>query len=264
MSSIESLQRDNGHTEHLLGHDCPRLARIEIDISGAFLDDFVGTDGTSAGAREMWPTLPYLNDDDNCEKSHERPFVADASMSLVTGEKSLSQKSTAERSIPFMCFEASPETNVKPTRRSKPEMTVALPPGTPKNDYVGKVILASASICKLSSTTSLRRLHLSRDDAVGLFPEIKKTMDFIYVTDTKKHTAQFKVDMSVSLQDEEGRHWSVVMECLRSAGQRHTRLNKGWSAMCRANKISVGNRIRLARWEQVSSSSAAVVTVSVQ
>jgi len=108
-------------------------------------------------------------------------------------------------------------------------------------------------------------MHLSRNDATALYPECKETVEFIFATDTTRCVSpeQFKVQISVSLHDGEGRRWPVVLECLRSAGQRHVRLNKGWSEMCRANAIYVGKRIRLARWEQTSSSSDAIVTVTI-
>jgi hypothetical protein len=122
--------------------------------------------------------------------------------------------------------------------------------------------LVHSSIRKLTNSTYLRRMHLSMNDAAALFPETKKTMEDVFVTGTSP--GHFKAGISISLHDGNGRRWPVVLECLRTAGQRHVRFNKGWAEMCRATGLSIGKCVRLARWDQGSSSSLdALVTVSV-
>jgi len=162
--------------------------------------------------------------------------------------------------------QASPKTRFKSIPRAIDSRTgeKAISNAIPKAASVGSAILSYSSVRKLSSTTNLRRIHLSRDDAAAFFPESKETMEFIFATDMTRCVSpeQFKVELSVSLQDGQGRRWPVVLECLRSAGQRHVRLNKGWAEVCRATGLSVGKSIRLARLEQASSSSDAHDTVS--
>jgi hypothetical protein len=87
-------------------------------------------------------------------------------------------------------------------------------------------------------------MHLSRDDAVALFPEIEKTMESAFATDVQRNVSpgHFKAGVDVSLQDGRGRHWPILLEFVRTAGQRHVRLNKGWVQMCSANGFPVGKR----------------------
>lgn len=130
-------------------------------------------------------------------------------------------------------------------------------------------ILSHSAFRDLTNTTYLRKVSLSREDAIRLFPEFKSSVDYVFDTDTSRHapSGNFKVETSVDIQDARGERWTVVLECLRGAGQRHIRLNRGWAEMCRANDLSVGGRFRLDRWVQSSSPSPksqdAVVTLSI-
>lgn len=121
---------------------------------------------------------------------------------------------------------------------------------------------AVSSARKLTNATYLRRMHMSREDAEGLFPEVKPCVDFLYRTKMtrRESSASFNTGTCVYIHDMKGRRWAVVLECLRTAGQRHVRLNKGWAEVCSSNGLSIGWSIRLARWKEglsPSSSSAA-------
>ena len=184
---------------------------------------------------------------------------------MVNGIESPSSALLDDSDIPWVTTRsmASPESEIETTSRTNLEKAVADPCGTPKAASVGSVILSYSSVRKVSSTTYLRRMHLSRDDAAAFFPESKEAMEFIFATDMTRRVSpeHFKVEISASLQDGEGRRLPVVLECLRSAGQRHVRLNKGWAEVCRANGISVGMRIRLALWEQAADDALVTVTI---
>lgn len=255
---------ESGNNEHVLNHDYHLLvAQKETDVSRTFLGKFAG-DWASTDARETRPISPPADKGYRCPStSHSRQLADDAAPSVVAEEESPCHTST--NSNPRKRYTASSELGVKSNPETNREKAAADAPGTSNALSVGNAVLAYSSVRKLSSTTSFRRMHLSRDDAVALFPEIKNTMDFVFITDTKRCQSPeyFKVDIAVSLQDEEGRHWPIMLECLRSAGQRHVRLNKGWAEMSRAIGISVGKRIRLARWEHPSSSNDALITLSV-
>ena len=123
-----------------------------------------------------------------------------------------------------------------------------------------------SSARRLTNTTYLRRMHLNKEDALGLFPEVENSLEFVFSTkmSRREYSAPFKNGTCVSIHDVEGRRWPVVVECLRTAGQRHVRFNKGWAELCSANGLSIGKRIRLARWKLGSSSSSGTfVTLSV-
>jgi hypothetical protein len=125
---------------------------------------------------------------------------------------------------------------------------------SPDNLIVEKGTLSYSSVRKLTNTTYLRRINLSREDAVKLFPKIKSSVEFVCASDAQQRdpSRHFKIGIVVNIRDAEGRRWPVVLECLRAAGQRHVRLNKGWAAMCRGNGVSVGKCIRLDLWVQDS------------
>ena len=99
---------------------------------------------------------------------------------------------------------------------------------------------------------------MSREDALGLFPEAKHSLGLVFKPRTKRRASSrnIMIGTSVRIRDPQGRCWPVVLECLRTAGQRHVRLNKGWAEMCVANGLSVGVIIRLARWKNAPSSSS--------
>ena len=126
---------------------------------------------------------------------------------------------------------------------------------------------AYSSYRTLTSSAYVRRLQLSRCDAAGLFPEVRKTMDHVFAKTSKKRgtaSEYFKAGIDVYVQDAHGRRWPVVLEMLRTARQRHVRLSRGWTEVCRANGICVSTSVRFDRWEGgCSSSHEPLVTVSI-
>jgi len=114
-------------------------------------------------------------------------------------------------------------------------------------------VLSYSTLRKFTNTTYLRRMHLSREDAQGLLPKVQGILKFAFAKDLPSFP--FKRGVPVLIRDTKGRQWSVVLECLRAAGQRHVRLNRGWSEMCRANGLSFGKEFRLDRWVRSSSTS---------
>ena len=124
-------------------------------------------------------------------------------------------------------------------------------------------ILLHSCVRKLTNPTYLRRMHMSREDSEGLFPDVKRSLDFVYRTKMtrRESLSPFKNGTCVHLYDIEGRRWPVTLEWLRTAGQRHVRLNQGWAEVCRANGFSIGTCVRLARWKQGLSPS--LVTFSI-
>ena len=124
-----------------------------------------------------------------------------------------------------------------------------------------------SSVRKITNPTYLRRMNLSRDDATGLFPEFESILNSVFMKSMsrREYLPPTKKGACVYIHDAEGRRWPVALECLRTAGQRHVRFNKGWAEMCSANGVSLGKCFRLARWRQESSSShSAIVTFSIE
>jgi hypothetical protein len=110
-------------------------------------------------------------------------------------------------------------------------------------------------------------MNLSRDDTTGLFPEFESILNSVFMKSMsrREYLPPTKKGACVYIHDAEGRRWPVALECLRTAGQRHVRFNKGWAEMCSANGVSLGKCFRLARWRQGSSSShSAIVTFSIE
>ena len=118
--------------------------------------------------------------------------------------------------------------------------------------------VSHSAVRALTNTTYLRRMHLSREDAIGLFPEVQRILQSVFSKKMKRRvsTRLFKVGIAVCIQDAAGRRWPVAIECLRTAGQRHVRFNSGWAEMCTANGLAVGKCIRLDRWQEEAFSSS--------
>ena len=137
-----------------------------------------------------------------------------------------------------------------------------------------KGIISHSSVRSLTNATYLRRLNLSREDAFHLFPQARRTLEPAFEKDSRRVDSPSrkvcKRSSTVGVQGPEGKQWQIVLECLFTSGQRHVRLTNGWDKMCSANGVSVGNSVRLDRWEQAPSSSSssaasreAIVTVSI-
>lgn len=140
---------------------------------------------------------------------------------------------------------------IKPTRSTADRIFLHRDPSLPN------MVLSYSTVRTLTNKTYVRRLQLSREDTVRLFPKVQGVLQFAFTKDMK-HSSSFpyKRDISVLIQDAKGRKWPIVLECLRAAGQRHIRLNRGWPDMCRANGLSFGKQFRLDRWVSVPSSSS--------
>ena len=144
-------------------------------------------------------------------------------------------------------------------------------PATDASRALKELLLSSkilhSSVRKITNPTYLRRMNLSRDDAAGLFPEFGSILNSVFMRSMsrREYWPPMKKGACVYVHDAEGRRWPVVLECLRTAGQRHVRFSKGWAEMCSANGVSLGKCFRLARWRKGSSSShSAIVTLSIE
>jgi len=205
------------------------------DTYDAFFKEFVGDDGAAlspSNARETQETTTSFGDE-VCQRN--RP----ASAATTRGAAAIAA-----------CDDTSAVTDG--AKRADPSSTRC------------SLSLSYSCVRKITNTTYLRRIHLSKEDAIGLFPEIQENMEYTFSRRHRDTSAPFKLSTSFSIQDREGRRWPISLECVRTAGQRHTRISKGWSALCSANRFSVGRCLRFARWEHKSSSSPkdALITVS--
>ena len=142
---------------------------------------------------------------------------------------------------------------------------VTPPSDKDENEAIPARIISYTSVRRLSSMTYMRKMHLSKKDAVNLFPELQSSIEALFRIGEKQRDklGPFKMSVPVSLHDDEGRQWPVVLEGQLTAGQRHVRLINGWAKMCSVKGFSVGKRIRLDRWEQRTSSRGSFVTVSI-
>lgn len=64
---------------------------------------------------------------------------------------------------------------------------------------------------------------------------------------------------AVQLRDGQGRRWDVAYEYVESNMQRHSSLNAGWSHLCRANNLRVGDSIIIQRGDSSEGREAVVV-----
>lgn len=231
------------------------------EIFTAFLDEFTEGSWPLPDAGEM---RSVSTDGDNaCQKSY-----SDNIEETVPSSESV----TAKESSPYPASTGSFDDTTTPSGGSTAASADFSPVADKyvnvshvRDNFYPRGIISHSSVRKVTNTTYLRRMHLSRDDAVGLFPELKNVTEFVFMTNkTRSESSAFlKRSTCVCIHDVEGRRWPVVVECLRTAGQRHVRFNKGWAEMCSANGISIGKCILLARRKLASSSLGdSVVTVS--
>ena len=180
MASAESAYSGTGHgEEHSLDRDCPLLVgRKEAEIFGAFLNEFAGGDWAFPNMGELQTASPYADEDfHGCERGHSGFFASDASTSsAITGVDSPPQIPKDDSNIPRKSLTASPEECGDSRPDSNGGKTSAAAPITP-DISIFDVILAHSSVRVLSNTTYLRRMHLSREDAIAFFPEIKKAIE---------------------------------------------------------------------------------------
>ena len=264
-----------GFISHCVNHDgCSSESGFLSPTSGntetfaAFLDRFTEGSWPLPDIREKRSISSFAELDHGCHISRSNlvDTASKASTRVVT--RSPHQAPTGGCDI----IRARPSGSNETCTDSSP---VADNDGTEADDscapeafrFRGKLL--HVSVRKLTNATYLRRMHLSREDAAELFPDVKSALELVYKTKMtrRESLAPFKKGTCVYIHDIEGRRWPVVLECLRTAGQRHVRFNKGWAEVCSANRISVGMCVRLARWKEESSSScditdAHVVTLS--
>ena len=144
------------------------------------------------------------------------------------------------------------------------------------DSFAVRGIISHSSVRSLTNATYLRRLNLSREDAFQLFPQARRTLEPAFAQGSEQVDSSSrkvcKRSSTIGIQGPEGKQWQIVLECLFTSGQRHVRLTKGWDELCNANGVSVGNTVRLDRWEPTSSPSSssssaasrkAIVTVSI-
>ena len=257
-----------------------------IETFAAFLDEFSDGSWPVPDTKEMRLVSHYGDEDRECPKSYFKVFDIEAATSPGVDATSPSVDTTVETSPSIVATaDASPFptengryiTETRPsgssTERCVDSSSFAQKPGTSADACraLGKLILSKqilhSSVRSITNTTCLRRMHLSREDAAGLFPEFISILNSVFMKDAsrREYSPPTKRGICVYIHDAAGRRWPVVLECLRTAGQRHVRFNKGWAEMCSANEVSIGECFRLARWKQGSSSSYnAIVTLSIE
>ena len=134
-----------------------------------------------------------------------------------------------ERSVPAAC-----------NRRER-----ALHPAT-KKASLGTATESSVFSLRyvLSNSTYVRKLYIKANVAAVLFPWSSNGLKAL--SNSKLQTTRagaFAMRQIVVVRDEQGRHWNVVYEYFQGKGQKHRRLNAGWSQFCKANDLRVGDRI---------------------
>jgi len=240
----------------------------DTDLFSALLDGFTGGALPLPDARMMWrrPASTFTSKegehkeqgDHGCQEYNSQVFAADSSTKLVAVEKELLLEDPQKIYIDPRTRQIKSSTKslvISSLTSGKDKAADAS--CCPKASAVHRVILYGC-VRTLTNTTYVRRMHMSREDALGLFPEAKHSLGLVFKPRTKRRASSrnIMIGTSVRIRDPQGRCWPVVLECLRTAGQRHVRLNKGWAEMCVANGLSVGVIIRLARWKNAPSSSS--------
>ena len=253
----------------------------------AFLEEFSDGSWHLLDTGEMRSILSYRDDYHECPESYSKVFDTAAATSPGVDATSPSIDTAAATSPSVVTTaDASPspptangcgiakarpsgsstETFVDSSSFAEKPGTAVDAPRALEEIFLSTIILHS-SVRKITNATYLRRMHLSRDDAAGLFPEFESILNIVFTmkgTSRREYSPPIKKGTCVYIQDVEERRWPVVLECLRTAGQRHVRFNKGWAEMCSANGVSIGKCFRLARWKQgPSSSQSAIVTLSI-
>lgn len=282
MSSEKTVHRDEEHREvHPYAPDArPLLFRgTSNDIFGEFFNEFEGDTRTLFLERRDNPSLcpPFVDrGEQGCQRRDSNVFAlcANTSASLVDESRykhaSSHAHARAHETCPTGGGSSSSSSGAIPRADPRPSSSKA---ETPQISCASEALakkkkgtIVYSSTRKLTNTTYLRRLNLSRDVAASLFPEVQRTMEVAFTSGAKRLDASenLKRSTSVSIQDPEGRRWPVVLECLFTAGQRHVRLTRGWHDICSSNGVSVGETIRFDRWEKQGKQEEVLVTVSIE
>ena len=283
-SGPHGASRGHGAQEQ---HDSLVFTKESSETFAAFLEEFSDGSWSLRKTGEMQSVSYYGDEDVDCPKSYFKVFDIEAATSPGVDATSPSVD-TAAATSPSVVTSADtspfpPTANGRDITKTRPSggstetcvdsSSFAQKPGTAADACraLGKLFLSKqilhSSVRRITNTTYLRRMHLSRDDAAGLFPELESVLNSVFMKGTSRHeySLSMKRSICVYIHDAEGRRWPVVLECLRTAGQRHVRLNKGWAEMGIANEVSIGKCFRLARWIEGSSSLySAIVTLSIE
>lgn len=277
MLASESLRFKDGHAP-VPGCPLELSTHKHVNTFGAFLDEFTGGSWVSfadscSDCRSTSFTCTNGEEDD-CQSSRVPETLTEERCFSKPRRTINVLDSQVDAQHPSLKLNNTEEQPSSPTSRNDGDSLQQLHPrpyektesasGTPKetsvdgdkaksSDAVART-LAHSCFRTLTNTTYLRRMHMGKEDAIGLFPKVRKTIEHTFAADTKQSISlgPIKIATSVFLQDGKGRRWPVVLECLRTAGQRHIRINRGWGAVCVANRLTVGKCIRLERWEKLA------------
>ena len=207
---------------------------------------FMGTRRDLDPLRTVRMRVPGLVAVDDGRALSVVPIVTDSDVPCTQQQRHLED---SEKKAP----KASPPLKAPPIAASARRHRAAAP-----GAFLIKATVSYSAVRAITNTTYLRRMHLSREDAIGLFPEVHRSLQCVFSKRTKRRvsTRLFKIGIAACIQDAAGRRWPVKIECLRTAGQRHVRFNSGWAEMCTANGLAVGKCIRLDRWQEEAFSSS--------
>lgn len=250
-----------GTIDHAIFHDYQDVTAEALQCRVQFDDDHENFSNTTRNLEDGSGDGQTCSASDIIGVENYSPLRA----STDTSDKLLASRASGSFET---CLESSsPVLDRSTSLVSDTAMTTAADTNLFSDDLGTSGVVSYSAVLRLTNTTYLRRIHLSRKDAVGLFPEVQRNMQSVFTKETKPRALlnNFKLGTSITIQDVKGRRWPVVLECLRTAGQRHIRFNNGWAEMCSTNGLSVGKCVRLDRWEQTSSSSPqeTLVTLSI-
>ena len=267
MASAASVSHGVSLGKHALEqHGSRSASNRNTESFAAFLDKFTEGSCSLSDMREKRAISPYIVENHGCQQSFKIIDAATIRTSIAKGEYLLYQAPTYGCDI----------TRARPSGRST-ETCVDSSALSDKDDTATNAsrainrlsksgVVLYSSVRKLTNATYLRKMHLSSEDALGLFPEVTSTLDFVYRNKMTRHESwkPVKKGIYVHIHDIEGRRWPVLLECVRTAGQRHVHFNKGWAELCSANGLFIGKSAQLARWKEgVSPSHVALVTLSI-
>ena len=299
---LHGASRDEDADEQ---HDFLVFTKGSTETFAAFLDEFSDGSWPPPDTVEMRSVSIYSDEDhesSSLSKNSEKRFGCPESYFKVVGAAAATSPSvdatspSVDATSPSVDAAAAPSPSVVTTADASPspptangcDIAKASPsgsctetcvdsssfaekPGNNASRALKELFLSAkylhSSVRKITNPTYLRRMNLSRDDAAGLFPEFGSILNSVFMRSMsrREYWPPMKKGACVYVHDAEGRRWPVVLECLRTAGQRHVRFSKGWAEMCSANGVSLGKCFRLARWRKGSSSShSAIVTLSIE
>ena len=268
MASVASVSHGASYGERALEQHGSVLPTNGNTVTfAAFLDKFTEGSWPLSDTAEMRSVSSFSDADHRCQRgcSEIVETTTKAVTSIVTEEDSPYQAPKHGSNFMRARPSGSAETCIDSCSVDDAKDETAAGTSRAFDEISRSRVAFHSSVRKITNATNLRRMHISREDAVGLFPEVAHSVESVFKTKMtrREYSAPWKNGTLVCIYDVEGRRWPVMLECLRTAGQRHIRFNKGWAEMCSANGLSLGKCVRLDRWKQGSSSRDALVTVSV-